>query len=389
MKVLLVHTRYQLKGGEDTVVQNELDLLVSSGIETKLLEFSNTGNAALKLVQLPFNLPAYFTTLKTIRRFRPDVIHIHNLHFSGSASVLYAVRRCRVPAVLTLHNYRLLCPSATLFNRGKFFLDSLTNTFSWKAVREGIYLNSRLLTFWVSLAAFLHQKLRTWDIPVRYIALGGYTTELFSLSTLNSVVPKITVKPNFCYPAPLRNEGVASGYLYIGRLSEEKGISVLLEAFSLNGLKLTIAGAGPLEAKVKDYCRKYDNMRFAGILEKRQVQELLAASTALVFPSLWYETFGMVIIEAFAAGTPVIASDLGQMKELVEAGVNGLRFEAGNVLDLNNKIESFEKLSPVGRQLFSQGARITYEEKYTPAKNASLLLQIYQDAIGSMPVKGQ
>ena len=184
MKVLIIHTCYKLRGGEDSVVENETAVLRSCGHEVKLLQFSNTGSSLLKLLQLPFNYASYKKTRAAIQAFSPAVVHIHNMHFAGSASLLYASKHEKIPAVMTLHNYRLLCPSATLYVKGMIFMDPAGLRFSWKAVWQGAYLNSKVLTFWVSCSMLFHQLLGTWKIPAAYIALGEYTRDLFKHSSL-------------------------------------------------------------------------------------------------------------------------------------------------------------------------------------------------------------
>lgn len=381
MKVLLIHTRYKFAGGEDSVLKNEIDLLQSEGLETELLEFNNSGGTLLKILQLPFNIGSWITTRRHIRQFRPDVIHIHNLHFAGTAAVLYAIKSSRIPCVFTLHNYRLICPSATLFYKGNFLGESLENAFSWKAIRKGVYLDSPLLTLWFSLSSFLHQKTGIYNLPSSYIALGKYTQEIFSKSNLNDLVPRIRIKPNFCFPSPRPNKGVGKYYVYIGRLSEEKGVSVLLKSFAENGLMLRIAGNGPLKSEVESYAREFPNISFVGSITKGEMPELLENARALIFPSLWYETFGMVIIEAFASGVPVIASRLGQMTQTVTDGYDGLLFEAGNSDDLSLKLAYLEELPHSVIQLYHQHALLTYESFYTPEKNAALLIELYREAI--------
>ena len=164
MKVLIVHTSYKYKGGEDIVVQEEAKLLTSYGCEVEVLLFSNEGNTLLKLLQLTFNISAYLKTIEKINLFKPDVVHIHNLHFAASPSVIYAVKKCRIPIVLTLHNFRLLCPSATLFFNGKLFTDSLRQSFPVNAIRKGVYRNA-IITFWLSFSIKLHQWLGTSRMP--------------------------------------------------------------------------------------------------------------------------------------------------------------------------------------------------------------------------------
>jgi glycosyltransferase involved in cell wall biosynthesis len=373
MKVLVIHTFYKLQGGEDHVVANEMQLLESAGNEVELLSFSNENNTLLKLLQIGFNFSSYQQTLDKLSSFKPDVVHIHNLHFGGSAAVLYAIKKAKVPVVMTLHNYRLLCPSGSLFTENKLFLNSVYKSFPWKAVKKGVYQESSLITFWVALSGYLHQKAGTWRIADQLIVLGEHSKSLFSNSKLSELSRALVVKPNFCYSPLLADVVRANKYfLYVGRLTEEKGLKVLLEAFAGSGLPLKI---------VESYTLRHTNITFLGQQSKEKVSFLLSQAAALIFPSLWYETFGMVVIEAFAMSVPVIASDLGNMKIMVTHELNGLTFEAGNPQELLKTLKYYWELDPEVKKRYQMNARAAYLERYTPDNNLLQLENIYQEAI--------
>ena len=381
MNVLIVHCTYKYRGGEDTVVSEELSLLKAAGINVDILEFHNEKNTFSKLVQLPFNFSSYQRTYKKLKQFKPDIVHIHNLHFAGTASVLYALKHWKVPFVMTLHNYRLLCPSAMLFFQGKLYLKSVKSNFPLDAVKKGVYKNSRLLTFWLSLTTKLHQRLGTWQLCSKYIVLTEHAKNIYLDSALNLEKSKISIKPNF-YLSPVLVEAERSDYfLYVGRLAEEKGLSLLLEAFSTSKFQLKIAGDGPLREKVEDYCREFKNIEFLGLVKKEDLPALLHNATALVFPSICFEGMPLTIIEAFATSTPVIASRLGAMESMIENGYNGLHFEAGNKDDLMEKLTVWHNMEPLKKAIFYQNARSTYERSYTPEENLDKLLSIYQSVI--------
>lgn len=377
MRILIIHTSYTIKGGEDSVVENEKDLLISAGHVVLLLSFSNGDREIKKLLQLPFNYSSYRNTTKTLTDFRPDVVHIHNLHFAGSVSVLYAVKKSKVPMVVTLHNYRLLCPSGTLFFKNKLFTGSVHQIFPLEAIAKGIYHDSKLLTFWLALCNASHQLLCTWAIPNRFIVLGEKEKEIFEYSKYQHLAGRMVIKPNFCPPSPSRYTPSGEYFLFVGRLSEEKGIEMMLHTFSKSGHPLIIIGSGPLENKVKEQASLYANIRFLGIYPKEKICELMAEAIALIFPSIWHETFGMVIIEAFACGTPVIASAIGEAIHLVKHERNGLLFEAGNESALLDSINSFNLLSKENKLKYSDEALKTYERHYTPTANLKQLEKIY------------
>ncbi len=381
MKVLVIHTSYKYKGGEDTVVAEEIKLLQNAGVQVELLEFNNYENALLKLLQLPFNLQSYFTTKKKLADFEPDIVHIHNLHFGGSASIIYAIKRSKIPFVNTLHNFRLLCPSGILFHNGQIFLDSLHQNFPWKAVCLGVYKGSKLITFWLSLSLYIHNKLGTWKNCNQYIVLSEHARQLFLNSKLDLAVNQLIIKPNFCSVPTLPMQRRETSFLYVGRLSEEKGLMLLLSVFSSCRHKIKIAGDGPLKDEVIRCSTQYPNIEFLGILNKTEVFTLLQSCTALVFPSIWFEGMPLTIIEAFACGTPVISSKLGAMETMIVSGYNGLHFEARNESDFKKQLDNWSNLNEEQKEQYCLNAYQTYLNYYTAEQNTHQLLNIYNNIL--------
>lgn len=385
MRVLLIHCAYKFRGGEETVVAEEKKLLEMAGAAVELLQFSNDEHSLMNVAQLPFNLGSYRQTLKKIKAFRPDIVHIHNLHFAASPSVLYAVRRSGTPVVCTLHNYRLICPSAMLYHKGKAFLSSVNSPFPWKAVKEGVYKNSKLLTFWMALSMQVHHWAKTWQYCDRFIVLTHYAKDIFLRSKLGLREDQITVKPNFTYlpftPSVERGEH----FLYAGRLADEKGIRLLLALFSSLPYNIKFAGNGPLKDEVIAACNAHPNMHYLGVLNKSELLNELASASALLFPSIWFEGMPLTIIEAFACGTPVIASRLGAMDDMVTPELNGFHFDVGDTESLKAAIEAWLALPPQKKEAYRRAAKKTYDELYTPQKNAEQLFAIYESVIKKAP----
>ncbi|RYE37124.1 MAG: glycosyltransferase family 1 protein [Sphingobacteriaceae bacterium] len=381
MKILVIHTTYKYKGGEDTVVAEEIKLLQQAGLQVELLEFNNDKQVLLKLLQLPFNFQSYYKTKHRLTTFKPDIVHIHNLHFGGSPSVIYALKRSKIPFVTTLHNFRLLCPSGILFNNGKLFLDSLHQNFPWKAVKLGVYKNSKLITFWLGLSMYIHNKLGTWKNCNKYIVLSEHARKLFLHSNLQLTEKQLVVKPNFSSVPDLKIQNRADHFLYVGRLSVEKGIMLLLSVFSSGSNKIKIAGDGPLKEEVLRYASKYPNIEFLGILNKTEIFKLMQQCTALVFPSVWFEGMPLTIIEAFACGTPIISSRLGAMETMIVNGFNGLHFEAGNETDMKKKLDDWTSFSSEEKKRYQTNASKSFDKNYTSNINLNQLIQIYTEVI--------
>lgn len=378
MKILIIHCTYQFKGGEDSVVAEELKLLQRAGHTVELLLFSNEKNTLLNVLLLPFNPFSYFKTKKRLEAFQPDVVHLHNLHFAASPSVVYAVNSKKLPLVCTLHNYRLLCPSATLFYKGQAFLLSLKNKFPWKAVQLGVYKNSRILTFWMAVSMQLHYWLRTWSIPNRIIVLSQHARKMFLQSKGSFRDEQLIVKPNFCTVPPELSQFRKNIFLFVGRLTQEKGIPFLLNVFSGSVHKLRIAGDGPLKETVLAAAQQNGNIEYLGPLKKEELSLHMQQSTALIFPSIWYEGMPLTIIEAFSCGLPVIATRLGAMEYMVTPGYDGLLFEAGNKEDLQNTLNEWVCLKAEEKERISKQAKSTYQKFYTPEDNRKQLLAVYQ-----------
>jgi glycosyltransferase involved in cell wall biosynthesis len=377
MKILVVHCSYKYKGGEDTVVEEEIKLLSSEGHEVELLMFSNSGNDLLKVLQLPFNVSSYLRTRRVIKIFKPDIVHIHNLHFAASPSVIYAIKNSNLPFVNTLHNYRLLCPSATLFHNDTLFLDSLKEGFPWSAVKKGVYKNSVLLTFWLAFSMKIHGWLGTWKLCNKYIVLTDYAQKMLLESNLQLKKDQITIKPNFCDAAGVTNSARSNHFLFIGRLTVEKGIRLLLHTFSALPYELRIAGDGPLKSEVIAFSKKFSNIKFLGSLNKNEVVQQLQLCSTLVFPSIWFEGMPLIIIEAFSCGTPVIASELGAMGSMIIPGYNGLHYKPENDKDLTSQINKWISMGHEEKMAIRKNALKTYEELYSPKTNAKQLLTIY------------
>ena len=387
MKILLIHNKYFHRGGEDLVYESERDILIRNGHEVESMVFTNEQISSLwtKLtvaLGAVYNRKSHRLLLEKIKSFGPDVIHVHNFFHIASPSIFFAAYSSGVPVVMTLHNFRLICPSATLFFEGDIYEKSVDKIFPMDAVLKGVYRNSRVETLLVVLVTGIHKLLGTWRGKVnQYIALTDFSRRKILGSSLKITENQIVVKPNFVedYGANLllRSEH----FLYVGRLSEEKGIKMLLESASKQSeITYKIIGDGPLRAYVEDFAATHTNVEYLGFRDKEYIISELKQAKALVFPSQWYEGFPMTILEAFSCGTPVIASDLGGPGEVITHGTNGLLFDYHSSDALLLAIDRLRKKGALYQQL-SRNARRSYEELYTPESNYHQLMKIYTKAI--------
>jgi glycosyltransferase involved in cell wall biosynthesis len=382
MKILYVHSYYRQRGGEDSVFEQEVALMRQTD-EVKVLAFHNKEGwkGGLQFFLSIWNLRVARRMKKEIREFSPDIIHIHNLHFGvGPITIRVAAAR-RIPVVLTLHNYRLLCPSGTILHKGELLTESITSRFPWKAIRKKAYRDSMVLSFWLAFIVWFHKRIGTWAKVDRYIVLTDFAKSLFLRSAFHLPAEKIEVKPNFVDVAP--NGVVPRGehFLFIGRLSEEKGIRLLLEGFSKTGHSLRIVGDGPLEDIVRRAVEQNPHIEYLGRLDRKEVQGQMLECTALVFPSIWYEGLPLTIVEAFATRTPVIAGNLGAMASMIRHGQNGLHFEAGTASALAGQTEAWRRMTSEEKEAFRKKALETYQNCYTAEKNRRLMHSIYEQML--------
>ena len=382
MRILLVHNQYKQPGGEDAIFWAESELLVNNGHAVEHMLYYNTSirsffDKLISGIKAIYN-PGSARALKAkIQSFSPDVIHVHNFLPLVSPSILFIAKKYNIPVVLTLHNYRLICPSAILFYNGNIYEKSIHSIFPMDAIWKGVYRNSTLQTAIVALMTAIHHVLGTWRNKVDcYITLTQFAREKFKNSALSISPKKLIIKPNFIKDCGKGESEREDFFLFIGRLTEEKGIRTLLKAASLYNFKFTIIGDGPLSQEVEDFSRHNPTLSYLGFQPKASVLSYLKKCKALIFPSIWYEGFPVTILEAFCTGTPVIASNMGGMKEIIQNRVNGLHFEPGNEKDLVSKILEIEEENNLAEDL-SNNARSTYLNHYTPAKNYDQLVGVY------------
>lgn len=386
MRLLLAHNRYKNQGGESLAAKGEMELVESHGHTVDLLETDNTEIVGLAskvktALEASYSLLVKRRMAARIATFKPDVVHVHNFFPLMTPSIYFACSEAEVPVVQTLHNYRLICPGALLFRSGRPCEDCVGKAFAWPGVLHGCYRGSRLGTASVAAMAGTHHWLGTWRNRIDcFIALTDFSRGKLIEGGLPA--DRIVVKPNFAPDPGGPGDGSGGFALFAGRLSPEKGIATLLSAWErLNGspFHLKVAGDGPLRDEVT---RRADRGRveYLGALSRQDVQVLMREAAFLVFPSVCYENFPLSIVEAFAAGVPVIASGLGAMAEIVEDGRTGLHFRPGDPDDLAARME-WALEHPSEMEQMGRNARLEYEDKYTAERNYEQLMKIYRQAL--------
>jgi glycosyltransferase involved in cell wall biosynthesis/SAM-dependent methyltransferase len=387
MRILVVHNRYRSASpsGENRVVDQETAALIRAGHEVEHFERLSDDIEDFSLRQKTV-IPGQVVWSPSAAReisgllgtFRPDVVHIHNLFPMISPSVLEACRRHLVPTVVTIHNYRQICPSGDLFRQGAICHDCV-GRLPLPAIRHGCYRDSSTATIPLAIAGATQKRL--WQtLPSAYIFISSAQRDLFS--SLNLAGERCFVKHNLVYP--MEGSGEREPVVaYIGRLNEAKGLPLLMEAWDRAApqeLKLVIAGGGPLEDEVANWARSRSSVDFPGLLSRQECGALLGRARAAIVPSQWQEPFGLVIAEAMSASVPSIAPSHGSFPELITDSEDGVLFPPGDMEALAKLFGEVER-DPARFEALGREACKTYERRFAPEKNVRQLESIYRYAI--------
>jgi len=391
LRFLLCHNYYQQRGGEDQVFEDEAWLLEHHGHDVLRYAVHNDsieGMGRSQLVRATFwNKQAATEVRDLIRQFRPDVMHCTNTFPLISPSILHVAVEEGVAVVQTLQNYRLFCPSSNLLRSDKICELCVNRRFAWPAVVHGCYRNDRMASAVVAGMLMYHRRIKSWSTMVdRFIVPSQITLQKYVEAGFPS--ERISIKPNFLHPDPEPGNGEGDFAVFAGRLSPEKGVQTLLDTWKLmtDPIPLVIVGDGPMAGLVRDAAASDSRISWLGRRPLSEVCEIMGRSRCLLMPSIWYEPFGRTVIEAFAVGTPVIASRLGAMLELVNEGHTGLFFQPGDAADLARSVlQMFHPDAP--RNKMRTAARQEYLDKYTAETNYTQLLTIYHSVLQNRSAK--
>lgn len=373
MRILIIHNRYRQPGGEDVVVESELELLRSKGHVVHLYEKSNDNIHGLGgAIDSIWSMSIRQEIKAVIKKFKPDIAHIHNVFHTISPAIYGVIASHGVPIVQTLHNFRFYCIRGTFEREGNICERCLGRSV-WNGARYKCYRDSRGASILLATNLQIHRILQTFEKYIsHYIVLNEFCRKKFISCGLSE--RKISVKPNFIEIPDSDTQNNRMGGLYVGRLASEKGIKILADALSRSIVPFKTIGVGP-EAHL---LQGLPQITMSRSVPREKVFEAMRNAKYLVMPSIWYETFGLVMIEAFACRLPVIASDIGAMAELVEDGKTGLLFKTGDATDLAKKIKwadvHHDEMLKMG-----DAARKRYEQTFTSDKNYKQLLDIYEN----------
>lgn len=392
MKIMIIHNRYRsaAPSGENRVVDQEGQALADLG--HKVIRFERSSDeieqwSKAKRMSLPARVIWSRETRRdlaaALRERQPDVVHVHNTFPLLSAAVLYACRDQAVPVVATIHNYKLACASGDFFRQGAV-CHECDHGLPGPALRHGCYRGSRAATAPVALAMSAHRQ--AWKTLVAaYVFISDSQRDL--LSGLGLDKDKVFVRHNLIPRRSIRESAREAAVVYAGRLDEAKGLRLLMAGWDCyasmpgtGGLRLVVVGAGPLDSEVAAWASKRPSVDLVGKVEPDRCAELMSRARAVLLPSAWEETFGLVAVEAMALGVPPVAAGHGSFNELITSRVDGVLFEPGNPTALGSAIADVEA-RPELYESYGKQARETYTERFDPDRSIEKLLEIYRYAI--------
>lgn len=390
MKIAFCHNFYRYPGGEDRVYFDESDMMDDHGHEVLRFtrhhdELNNLSNFSLAKKSI-WNSENFHRLSSRLKDFKPDIVHFENTFPLISPAGYKAAKNAGAAVIQTLHNYRWICPNANLVYRGEICETCVKKTVALPAISRRCYRNSRSASAAVVAMNAYHKFRGTLPRLVdRFIALTEFCKSKFIEGGF--LESQLVVKPNFVSSPPSEIRPMDQRkprVCFVGRLVKEKGIETLLGAWTSHELplELHIIGDGPLKGLVTEYADHHESIHYHRQMEHHSVLNFVGESMLQVVPSKYYEPFGLVVVEAFATGTPVITANLGSLAELVTDKETGILFEAGNPADLAAKMDLLASDEGLRRRL-SENGRNEFNLKYTRKRNYELLLNIYESALGS------
>jgi glycosyltransferase involved in cell wall biosynthesis len=392
MRILLVHNRYRsdAPSGENRVVDQEGEALAALGHD--VVRFGRNSDeidqwSIAKKASLPartvWSHETYRELKAALREHRPEVVHVHNTFPLLSTAVLYACRDLRVPVVATIHNYRLECANGMFFRSGAVCHDC-SRGLPVRAVLHNCYRDSRAASAARVLDMSVHR--RAWrSLVSAYVFISVSERDL--MRGLDLASDRVFVRHNLIPRRSRPRVAPTPTVVYAGRLHEVKGVRLLMAGWDRYcsqsgepGLSLIIVGGGPLENEVAAWASSRQSVELTGTVSSDRCAELISRARAVLLPSTWEETFGLVAVEAMAASVPPIAAGHGSFTELITPGVDGVLFSPGNPQALALAIADVDT-NPGHYEFYGDEARKTYELRFDPQRSIEELLGIYRYAI--------
>lgn len=381
--ILLVHNTYLQKGGEDSIVAQEIQCLLDEQYPAQVLYFNNSSNNLGGILSYPFqlffNLSAFIRVFRLVKKHGIEIVHVHNFYYKASPAVFWAAKMAGAKTLFTVHNYRLFCLNGLLFyNNNPCNICHQEQNFTAGIARK-CFKSSTFFSRALAWSNYFHKSIESFSKKIdRFIVINPLQEQMLLDIGIESY--KIKYKPNFLsgfkQATPALFETRQAFYLYVGRLSEEKGIKDLVAAFKENGKALQIVGDGPLADWVIAACD--ENISYSKAMPRASLLEYYANCAALILPSRWYEGQPMTVIEAQSTGAIVIAAYSENMSHMIADEENGFLYTIAPSYELNQVISKFEGLSIATKEMISQAAYQKFKLTYSLESHQAAIKQLYQ-----------
>jgi len=408
MKVLLINNCHYRRGGADVVYLNSGKLLESKGHEVAFFSTASPQNEpsrfseyfvedidALKLnfIQQLYRMPRkLYSSMakknlgKLIEYIKPDIAHIHLYKGGLTASILPVLKRFKIPTVITLHDYSLLCPRNIFVNGDGNICEKCLNSHPFNCVINRCNRKNIFYSFINYVEYEINNELykpETYFDKIICVCKFNFDKHMFKIKLRNKLVQLYNFSPDLSHSVPNHVKG--NYFLFYGRLKKFKGILTLIEAWknlSIN-LELKVVGEGNLFKQIEKSIHddKMMNVSLLGYKSGEELNDLIKNASYIIVPSEVYENNPMTIIEAYSFGKPVIGSEIGGIPEIIEEGKTGFSFEMGNVQKLVEIIEYAGKLNNADYEILSANARSYAERNFSSDNHYESLMAIYRNTI--------
>jgi len=405
LRILFLSNYYYLRGGAERVLFEELRILRKAGHEVEVYSRDNTLNKpskydgyfppeietslsrvsfkALQTVkEMIYSTKAQVGLEKVLKDFKPDIAHAHNIYGRLSLSVLDTLNKHEIPTVLTLHDYKILCPSYLMLNNGEICERCMKGNFT-NAIVTRCHKDSYLASMVYAFESWFNHRFRKYHSVSMLVSPSRFLrNKVIQFGWDPSQIVHI---PNFIDGNTIRASTVAGKYfLYLGRLSHEKGIRTLLDAIAGLTVKvpLMVVGDGPMRGELEDLAQRTGmSAKFTGYLSGAALSDSISNARAIVMPSEWYENAPLSLLEAFAYGKPVLGARIGGIPEMIDDDINGYLFEPGRIDNLQEKILLMSNLPETEIIRMGKNAREKVERKYSAEIHYERLLKLYKETL--------
>jgi len=401
MKILLINNCHYRRGGADEVYLNTGELLERNGHEvfyfsinnphniqcseskyfTKHLDYKNS-SIFKKFSAIPsfiFNRCAYKDLLHLLDEIKPDVAHIHLFMGGLTISILFALKKKNIPIVHSVHDYRLICPAYTFFDRNNNICEKCKDGFYLRCAFRRCSLEKKSThSIMLTLDAYFRKRIFNPFTKIDHFIFVSQFSEKKHFEYQNQIKSRSTVLYNFNSEFNDKPNYRGDYFLFYGRLSREKGIETLIQCAINEKFSLKIVGIGPLLIKYKNL--NCDNISFLGFKKGKELWDLVRNASFIIQPSECYENNPLTIVEAFSLGKPVIGSNIGGIPELLQE-TNGFLFESKNINSLTNVIKEALTISNETYDLMSRNAYKFAIENFSERNHYLKLINIYTSVI--------